>query len=246
MVPALEMGQDRLPLDRRRDAAASTRRLDPSSRPACGRLRSDSRWLLHQLGANWQWLSCTAFYAQYNRCYSQIAFPKKTDLNGDYVRHFCPELKDIPAKYIYEPSKCPIQDQKKAKCLIKGDEPGEEDGMKTYPKPMFDFNERRTICINGMKNAYHVGLYGNSKEVLGGTWKKLFDDNAEGPTEGKQDEGIGGNAQGDLSGDADDAEGGSKSSSHQKQTGPQTPQKRKGQGTLEGQFRGGKGKKPKV
>ncbi|MCJ1296447.1 hypothetical protein MMC34_008013 [Xylographa carneopallida] len=149
-------------------------------------------WLIDHESAcnigNWQWLSCTAFYSQFYRCYSPIAFPQKTDKDGQFVRHFCPELKDFPTKYIYEPWKAPIQDQKKAGCLIKGDGTmAEIDGMKAYPKPMFDFNERRTICLDGMKSAYHVNLYGNDPRVLDGTWRKLFPDDAEGPTEGNND-----------------------------------------------------------
>lgn len=53
---------------------------------------------------------------------------------------------------------------------------------------MFDFSERRTICIEGLKNAYRVGLYGDHPKVLDGSWRELFDDEAEGPTEGNQDD----------------------------------------------------------
>jgi cryptochrome len=49
---------------------------------------------------------------------------------------------------------------------------------------MFDFNERRGICIKGLKKAYKVGLYGNDPKVIDGTWSKLFNDDSEGPTEG--------------------------------------------------------------
>ena len=137
---------------------------------------------------NWQWLSCTAFYSQYYRCYSPIAFPQKTDKTGDFVRHYVPELKDFPAKYIYEPWKAPIQDQKKAGCRIQGDgTESKAEGMQVYPKPMFDFSERREICIQGMKSAYHIGLHGNDPNVKDGSWRELFEDNAEGPTEGKSD-----------------------------------------------------------
>lgn len=137
---------------------------------------------------NWQWLSCTAFYAQFYRCYSPIAFPQKTDKSGEYVRRYVPELKDLPAKYIYEPWKAPIPDQKKAGVRIQGDGSQKEaDGLKVYPKPMFDFPVRREVCISGLKNAYDVGLYGNDKRVLDGTWRQLFDDKAEGPTEGSND-----------------------------------------------------------
>jgi deoxyribodipyrimidine photolyase len=38
-------------------------------------------WLIDHEAAcnigNWQWLSCTAFFAQFYRCYSPIAFPQK-------------------------------------------------------------------------------------------------------------------------------------------------------------------------
>lgn len=71
--------------------------------------------------------------------------------------------------------------------LIKGDgDETEKEGFKVYPKPMFDFNTQREICIQGMKAAYATGLYGNDQSVLDGTWKNAFDDNAEGRTEGKQ------------------------------------------------------------
>jgi len=126
-----------------------------------------------------------------------------------------PELKNYSDKYIYEPWKAPIVDQKKWGCVIKGDggyaESNEANGERpeadedrltslkiaqegevaegegdimVYPKPMFDFARQREICISGLKSAYHIGLHGNSPKVLDGTWRELFDDDAEGPTEG--------------------------------------------------------------
>ena len=151
-------------------------------------------WLIdHEVSCNsgnWQWLSCTAFYAQFYRCYSPIAFPKKTDPTGEFVRRYVPELARYPDKFIYEPWRAPVADQKKAGCLVKGDGSGEDredGGMKVYPKPMFDFNERRTICLDGMKAAYGAKLYGDNSKVLNGTWRELFADDGEGPTEGKRD-----------------------------------------------------------
>lgn len=185
---------------------------------------------------NWQWLSCTAFFAQFYRCYSPIAFGKKWDSNGDYIRKYCPELKDIPAKYIFEPHKAPIQDQKNAKVLVKGDgSETEENGTKLYPKPMFDFNERREICLQGMKNGYGVGFYGNNPKVLDGTWKKAFDDAAEGPTEGSK----GGPGGLNTFEDAEGTEGETKQSSKSKT--PESSKKRghkreHSQSTLESSF----------
>jgi cryptochrome len=134
---------------------------------------------------NWQWLSCTAFYSQFYRCYSPISFPKKTDKSGQFVRRYVPELKNFGEKYIYEPWKAPIADQKSWGCVIKGDGSHAREGeYNVYPKPMFDFPTQREICIQGMKKAYAVGLYGDDERVKEGTWKQLFDDEAVGTTEG--------------------------------------------------------------
>ena len=129
------------------------------------------------------------------------------------MRRYVPELKNYSDKYIYEPWKAPIADQKKWGCVIKGDggyaesneeknaEPeADEDRLTSlkiaqageiaegetmvYPKPMFDFARQREVCISGLKSAYHIGLHGNSPKVLDGTWRELFDNDAEGPTEG--------------------------------------------------------------
>ena len=108
-----------------------------------------------------------------------------------------PELAHYDKKYIYEPWKAPIADQKKWGCLIKGDggaEAGEEalqgdlgrDGdYGIYPKPMFDFAQRREVCIQAIKKAYEIGLHGSDAKVKDGSWRQLFDDDAEGPTRGE-------------------------------------------------------------
>lgn len=134
-------------------------------------------WLLDHEPAcnagNWQWLSCTAFFSQYFRCYSPISFGQKWDKQGNLIRKYVPELKNLDAKYIYEPWKAPIQDQKKAGVRIKGDGLTDvEEG--TYPKPMFDFSERRKVCINSMKTAYDVGFHGADEKVVDGSWRDSF------------------------------------------------------------------------
>lgn len=130
------------------------------------------------------WLSCTAFYNQYYRCYSPISFGKKWDPEGHFVRRYCPELSKFDKKYIYEPWKAPIADQKKWRCRVIGDGSGasQDDGAgQTYPKPMFDFDERRSICLGNMKSAYEIGLHGDDQQVKDGSWRKLFgEDDQEG------------------------------------------------------------------
>jgi len=46
----------------------------------------DADWSINNF--NWQWLSCSAHFYQYFRCYSPVSFGKKTDKNGDYSKFF--------------------------------------------------------------------------------------------------------------------------------------------------------------
>lgn len=124
---------------------------------------------------NWQWLSCTAFFAQYYRCYSPVSFPQKWDKEGGFVRHWVPELRGLASKYIYEPWKAPVQDLRRAGVKLV-EYPGVDGEIEegAYPKPMFDFGERRKICIASLKKAYEVGLRGNDKKALDGSFRDLF------------------------------------------------------------------------
>lgn len=206
-------------------------------------------WLIdHETACNagnWQWLSCTAFYSQFYRCYSPVAFPQKWDPEGSFVKRYVPELRNIDKKFIYEPWKAPIADQKKAGVRIQGNGKDELEGV--YPKPMFDFAERRTICLDAMKKAYKVGLHGNDPKVIDGTWRDLFDDDAEGPTEGKSFEdamcnGAGSGSKimkGPKGGSKQDGavaedENGAKETGEETRGGSEKRKKRKGdQGTLD-------------
>ena len=206
-------------------------------------------WLIdHEVACNagnWQWLSCTAFYSTFFRMYSPIAFPQKTDKRGEFVREYVPELRDYPQKYIYEPWKAPISDQKKAGCLVKGgdwrmtEEDGER-GWKVYPKPMFDFNERRRACLDGMKTAYDRKLYGNDERVLDGSWRKLFDEGGAGMMEELVGtEKVKEAADGEVGEDQDEreaAEEGEGTTKAAKMNGKVKGRKR-GQGTLDGVVR---------
>ena len=53
--------------------------------------------------------SARALLTQYFRCYSPVAFGKKTDKNGDFIRKYIPVLRHFPSQYIYEPWKAPLQ-----------------------------------------------------------------------------------------------------------------------------------------
>lgn len=95
-------------------------------------------------GFNWLWLSCSGFFYQYFRCYSPVAFQNKNDPNGAYIRKYLPELRNLPAKYIYEPWKAPISIQNQAGVQI----------GKDYPRPIVDHAIESKENMSKMKMAY--------------------------------------------------------------------------------------------
>jgi cryptochrome len=106
------------------------------------RLLVDADYSLNN--ANWLWLSSSAFFHQYYRVYSPISFPQKYDPNGDFVRHFLPVLRDMPAKYIYAPWQAPLAVQQKAKCIIGQD----------YPYPVVDHVTVSRANMERMRNIF--------------------------------------------------------------------------------------------
>jgi cryptochrome len=73
-----------------------------------------------------------------------VAFPKKYDASGRYVRHFLPALRRVPDKYIYEPWKMPAEVQKTAGCVIGVD----------YPAPVLDHDVASKANMDRMKLAF--------------------------------------------------------------------------------------------
>ncbi|XP_030647938.1 cryptochrome circadian regulator 5 [Chanos chanos] len=102
----------------------------------------DADWALN--AANWQWLSASAFFQQYFRVYSPVAFGKKTDKNGDYIKKYLPLLRKFPAEYIYEPWKAPRSIQERAGCIV----------GKDYPRPIVQHETISKKNIQRMKEAY--------------------------------------------------------------------------------------------
>lgn len=102
----------------------------------------DADWSINNF--NWQWLSCSAHFYQYFRCYSPVAFGKKTDPNGDYIRKWLPKLKNLPKKYIYEPWTAPLSVQQGCGVII----------GKDYPEPIVDHKVISKSNMARMKEAY--------------------------------------------------------------------------------------------
>ncbi|KAJ3103888.1 hypothetical protein HDU96_009124 [Phlyctochytrium bullatum] len=101
---------------------------------------------------NWLWLSASAFFHQYFRVYSPIAFGKKYDKTGKYIRKYVPVLKKLPTEYIYEPWKAPASVLKQAGVKL-----GEN-----YPHPIVAHDEISKINMKRMKAAYEMGRKGGS------------------------------------------------------------------------------------
>ena len=102
----------------------------------------DSDWALNN--GNWQWLSCSNFFYQYFRCYSPVAFGKKTDKNGTYIRKWIPKLSSFPPKYIYEPWLAPMAIQNSCNCIV----------GKDYPERIVIHEEASKKNMGRMKIAY--------------------------------------------------------------------------------------------
>jgi cryptochrome len=85
------------------------------------RLLVDADWALNC--GNWLWLSASSYFYQFFRVYSPVAFPKKTDPEGHYVRRWCPELAKYPKQFIYEPWKAPLERQRAWGCVVGRDYP---------------------------------------------------------------------------------------------------------------------------
>jgi len=95
-------------------------------------------------GFNWLWLSCSGFFYQYFRCYSPVAFQKKNDPSGTYIRKFLPVLAKLPNTYIYEPWKAPAAVLKTAGIKLGVD----------YPRPIVDHSVVSKENMSKMADAY--------------------------------------------------------------------------------------------
>ena len=92
--------------------------------------------------ASWQWVAGTgADAAPYFRIFNPITQSKKFDPDGEYIRKFIPELKNIPSKFIHSPVELDINSL-------------EEYGVKlgyNYPKPIVELSVTRERALNAFK-----------------------------------------------------------------------------------------------
>ena len=88
--------------------------------------------------AGWQWIAgCGADAAPYFRIFNPITQGLKFDPNGEYVKNYIPELRNISSEFIHAPWKLSQDEQLKYKCII----------GKNYPKPIVDLSESRDKAL---------------------------------------------------------------------------------------------------
>ncbi|MDA7582459.1 FAD-binding domain-containing protein, partial [Luminiphilus sp.] len=91
----------------------------------------------------WQWVAGSGADASpYFRIFNPIAQGQKFDSEGEYVKHWCPELSKLPKKYIHEPWEAPQMTLASADLELGTD----------YPFPIVDHKTARL----GALDAYAV------------------------------------------------------------------------------------------
>mmetsp|Transcript_7057 Transcript_7057/g.8129 ORF Transcript_7057/g.8129 Transcript_7057/m.8129 type:complete len:524 (-) Transcript_7057:659-2230(-) len=101
----------------------------------------DADWSLNN--SNWMWLSCSAFYSQYFKCFSPVS--KELDKDGYYIRKYVKPLAKMPKRYLLEPWKAPLNVQVAANCII----------GKDYPEPIvYDHKTTSRENMARMKQAF--------------------------------------------------------------------------------------------
>ena len=93
--------------------------------------------------ASWQWVAgCGADAAPYFRIFNPVTQGEKFDPSGEYTRHYLPELKALPNKYLFKPWLAPDDVLREAKIEL-----GE-----TYPEPVVDLKASREQALNAFKS----------------------------------------------------------------------------------------------
>lgn len=86
----------------------------------------------------WQWVAgCGADAAPYFRIFNPIIQGERFDSNGDYVKRWLPELKELPEKFIHSPWTAPSLTLQAANIIL----------GKTYPHPIVDHKTARDNAL---------------------------------------------------------------------------------------------------
>jgi deoxyribodipyrimidine photo-lyase len=109
--------------------------------------RWGERWFMRMLvdgdeannNGNWQWIASVGVDPQppYRRIYNPTLHMERYDPNGDYVRRYVSELRDVPDEHLREPWRMPDEVQRQSGCVI-----GED-----YPAPIVDRKRAREEAL---------------------------------------------------------------------------------------------------
>ena len=92
--------------------------------------------------ASWQWVAGSgADAAPYFRIFNPVLQGEKFDPDGEYTRKFVPELKNLPAKFLYKPWEAPAEILAKSGVKL-----GEN-----YPQPIVKIEESRELALKAFK-----------------------------------------------------------------------------------------------
>ena len=91
----------------------------------------------------WQWASSTGCdAAPYFRVFNPYRQSERFDKEGEYIKKYIPELKNVPKKYIHDPSQMTEAQQKEYGVII----------GKDYPAPIVDYSKKRKEIIQRFKD----------------------------------------------------------------------------------------------
>ncbi len=90
----------------------------------------------------WQWAASTGTDAvPYFRVFNPTTQAERFDPDGSYIKKYVKELKEVPKKYIHNPSKMSEDEQEESNCII-----GED-----YPSPSVNHKEQRQTVLSVYK-----------------------------------------------------------------------------------------------
>ncbi|XP_004529289.1 cryptochrome-1 isoform X1 [Ceratitis capitata] len=106
----------------------------------------DADWSV--CAGNWMWVSSSAFERLLDTSLVScpIAFSKRLDPKGEYIRQYVPELANVPQEYIHEPWRMSQELQEQCECVI---------GVQ-YPERIVDLakvSKRNTLAMKALKQA---------------------------------------------------------------------------------------------
>ena len=93
------------------------------------------------------------------RAYSMTKQGRDQDPDGDYIRTWVPELRDVPTKHIHEPWKMDLDQQNEFNCII----------GKTYPEPILDEVQSRK---EGVRKTYAARKSPQARDQSKAVYKK--------------------------------------------------------------------------